>query len=286
MTYTPSDGVSLAELIRQIRLRTGDFPQRRVQSETGDGTTTIFPLSGQPHEDSGMLVTVDGSGTTAFTTDYDYRRVTMDSAPTAGQVIVLRYDSVTWIDERIQFAINSAIDQLFGEFYVEGTNSALTTDSSGQLLVETAAGYDLGAEDRVKRVRWWNGIRFVRWDSWKVSHQSGKTYVIFERDPGAGQTIEVTYQVRPGPLDTASATLEGTSGMLDRAAEPIILFAIASLQGDRHTLRVRDDRAHTQQDEGAVKPYDILNNAQYLRAEAQRLAKKLAMEPQFSRVAY
>src|SRR5665647_660420 len=178
MTFNPTDGVSLTELIRLIRMRLGDFPQKRRQIEAGDGVTANYRLTDSPYEDDGVTTTVGGVASTAFTTDYDASWLAFTSPAAVADEIVLNYSTVVWSDERITEAINSAIDELFGRFYVKGFNDAIYSDGSAELTVQTSAGFDLGPEDRITRVQFWSGSRWVRSDRWRVEAQGDTKVVI------------------------------------------------------------------------------------------------------------
>ena len=286
MAYDPTDGTSLTELIRLVRVRTGDFPQKQRQVETGDGVKADFRLRENVYLAGGVNVTVEGAVNTDVTVDYDADWLTFDagSEPT-GEVIIL-YSTVVWTDERIQEAINAAIDGLFGDFYVNGENDDLYTDGEAELLIETAAGEDLGPEDRVKEVEYHNGSRWVRLDSWRVRATPSAKYVVFENTPASGQRLRVSYAVRPGNLDTGTETIEGTAGLPSRAKEPVVLYTTAALITDRIHHRIRDDRGHNTQGENQVKSYEIQNDAQFLSAKADTLVGKLKQDGLLSRVVY
>ena len=281
MTFDPTDGCSLTELIRLVRRRVGDFPQRvRKTGDVGDGVITDYFLD---HTVYGTpVVTVDGTSSTDFSFDADTGWLTFNAAPTGD--IAFSYASVVWDDERIQEAINSAIDELWGKFYVKGQNDTMVTDGQGELLVETAAGDDLGPEDRITRVEYWSGSRWVRMDRWSVRATPVAKYVVWENIPTAGTILRVSYTVRPGNLDLPAETLEGTAGLPSRAKEPIVLLACSSLIVERMHHRIRDDRGHNTQGDNPVKSYEIQNDAQFLRAQAMLLASSLRMDSLGGRV--
>lgn len=278
------DGVSLADLIRSVRKRIGDFPQKRRQVESGDGVKSDFRLKDSPHEEYGVIATVDGSAAT-ITPDYDSSWVAFSSAPASGdENVVISYKTVVWDDERIQEAINAAIDEQFGRFYAVGENDSLLADGTGELLAETADGYDLGPEDRITRVDWHNGYRWIRLDCWRVRSTPDKKYVVFEQNVSG--PIRIAYKVRPGNLTLSDQTLEGTAGLPTRAKEPLVLLACAALMDDRLHHRIRDDRGHNTQSENPVKSYEIQNDSQFIRAKAEVLISRLKMEPISSRVVF
>lgn len=283
--YVPEiGGVTLSEIIRLIRMRLGDFPQKRRQVETGDGVTVNYRLTNSPYETDGVTSTVAGTTSTAFTVDYDASWLTFTSAAADAAEIVLNYSTVVWSNERITEAVNSAIDELFGRFYVKGVNAALVSDGTAEMLVETAALDDLGPEDRITRVEYWDGSRWRRFDRWSVRATATAKYVVFDGAPSSGQAFRVSYVVRPGNLSAGAQTLEGTAGLPSRAKEPLVLLACSSLIVERMHHRIRDDRGHNTQGDNPVKSYEIQNDAQFLRQQAEVLASKLKMDPLTSRL--
>jgi len=284
--YVPeSGGITLTELIRRVRRRIGDFPQKRRQVESGDAVTASFHLRDTAYEGTTVTTTVDGDPSTSFTMDYDSNWLTFTAAPqTDDENVVLVYETVTWTDERIAEALNAAIDEQFGRFYAVGENDSLLADGTGELLAETADGYDLGPEDRITRVDWHNGYRWIRLDCWRVRSTPDKKYVVFEQNVSG--PIRIAYKVRPGNLSSELQTLEGTAGLPTRAAEPLILLACAALMDDRLHHRIRDDRGHNTQSENPVKSYEIQNDSQFIRAKAEVLISRLKMEPISSRVVF
>lgn len=286
MTVDFTDGVSLTELIRLVRLRIGDFPSAHEQTETGDAATTVFRLRETVYETEGVTCTVDGSPTTSFTMDYDSSWLTFDTAPGSGATIVFTYSWVTWTEERIKEAINSAIDELFGPFHVVGMNDALAY-AGPETLAETAAGYDLEPEDRVTQVFYKQSASDTYWrriTDWEVFTDGTSKYIRFHRDLPSGTTLRIHYLVRPGNLDKSTDTLEGTAGLPTRAKEPVILLAMSSLIVDRVNKRVRDDRAHNTQNENPVKSYEIIQDANLMRNQAEVAMRRLRMGKLVSRL--
>ena len=275
MTYNPTDGVTLTELIRLVRLRLHDFPQKHQQTETGDGAKTVFHLRDTLYETHGVTLTVDGvSGTDPYTVDYDSAWVTFDSAP-SGELI-FSYSTVMWTDERIKEAINAAIEESFGPFHVAGMNDELAY-SGVETLAETADGYDLGPEDRITKVEKWSDPYWVRVTDWDVYTDGTSKYIRFHRELETGTTLRIHYVVRPGNLDLGSQTLEGSAGLPTRAKEPVVLYACSSLVADRVNARIKDDRAHNTQNENAIKSYEIQNDSQFLRNQAEVAMRRLKM---------
>ena len=274
MTFDPTDGVSLTELIRLVRIRLGDFPQYMSQTETGDAVKTFFRLHEGVYEDNGVTVTLDGTADTNGTIDYDSSTMTYTSAPDGA--LIFTYSTVVWTDERITEAINSAIDEMFGPAHVPGMNDDLVY-SGPELLAEISAGNDLGPEDRVTKVERWDDTYWVRVTDWEVFTDGTSKYIRFHSPLDDDTVIRIHYIVRPGNLTSGSNTLEGTAGLPTRFKEPVVLIACSSLVGDRVNKRVKDDRSHNTQNENPVKSYEIQNDAQYLRNQAEVIMRRLKM---------
>lgn len=285
MPYDPTDGVTLTELIRLVRLRLHDFPQKHQQAETGDGAKRVFHLRDTLYETHGVTVTVDGAiGTDPYEVDYDSAWVTFDSAPAGA--LIFSYSTVMWTDERITEAINSAIGELFGPFHVAGMNDDLVY-SGPEILAETSAGYDLGPEDRVTKVEYRDGDRWVRITDWSVFTDGTSKYIRFHSAPSSYEdstSIRIHYIVRPGNLNVGAQTLEGTAGLPTRAKEPLLLLACSSLVAERVNTRIKDDRAHNTQNDNPVKSYEIQNDAQFLRNQAEAAMRRLKMNRLNSRL--
>ncbi len=290
VTFDPTNGTSLTEIIWSVRKRIGDFPQNVTQNETGDGTTVAFRLRGTLDEATGVTCTVAAVTSvedTDFTVDYDSNWLTFGAAdvPADAAAIIFTYKTVGWADERIQEAINASIDQLFSNFYVEGVNATtLETDGEGELQVTTDDPTDLGPEDRITRVEFDNGDRWVKLENWSVRRTATKKYIVWQNAPVEGYPLRVTYVVRPANLDSGAQLLETTAGLPARAKEPLVDYACAELLGDPLARRILSDMAHNTQNENAVKSYDIVNAANVFYARAVMKAGKLKMEPLKSRL--
>lgn len=277
MTFDASDGVSLTELIRLVRIRLGDFPQYMSQTETGDAVKTFFRLHEGVYADNGVTVTLDGIPDTNGVEDYDSSTMTYASAPDG--TLVFSYSTVVWTDERITEAINSAIDEMFGPAHVPGMNGDLVY-SGPELLAEISAGNDLGPEDRVTKVEYHDGDRWIRLTDWTVYTDGTSKYIHFTNGPSSyndSTPVRIHYVVRPGNLTSGTNTLEGTAGLPTRFKEPVVLIACSSLVGDRVNKRIKDDRSHNTQNENPVKSYEIQNDAQYLRNQAEAIMRRLKM---------
>lgn len=277
MTYDPSDGVSLADLIRLVRLRLADFPAPHQQTEAGDGSTILYRLQENVYETDGVTCTVGGSATTSFTMDYDSSWLTFDTAPADEDAIVFTYSFYTWTDERITEAVNAAIDELFGPFHVAGMNDELAY-TGPETLAETSAGYDLGPEDRITRVERWSDPYWIRLTDWEVFTDGASKYIRLHRALPTDTVLRIHYLVRPGTLLETSDTIEGTCGLPTRAKEPVVLLACSSLVAERVNKRIRDNRSHNTQDESPVKSYEIQNDAQFLRNQAEIVMRRLRMD--------
>lgn len=275
MTYDPSDGVTLTELIRLVRLRLNDFPQQmRDVNHTGDGATTKYRLYSKVYEDDGVTVTIAGTASTAFATDYDSGWLTFTSAPTDGSAIVANYSCVVSTDEQITEALNSAIDDCFGTLVVQGENATLMTDGTTELLCETDTGDDLSPEDIIERVEYWDDPHWVTLHDWRPKNHSGKKYIHFRRLPTTGLTVRISYLVRPGQLDDPYQTLEGTAGVPTRYKEPIILFACAKLVSAQLTARTHSNMFYNAEGKNAPSVYDLRMRINDLQAEGELALRK------------
>lgn len=278
---------TLTTLIDLVRRRLGDHVQEGYDTASGDGEMDRFALTHVNLVADSLSVLVDDVAEPNYTVDEHSGWVSFGNIPAAGtDNVVFSYQYTVWSDERITEAINAAIDELFGKFYVHGYNDDLWSDGTAECVVQTTAGVDLDPEDRITKVEFWSGSRWVRIDRWKVSRIEDAKTLVFEFTPTTGTNYRVHYVKRPGNLESLSQTLEVTGGLPTRAKEPIVLLACADLITDRIHHRIRDDRGHNTQGENPVKSYEIQNDAQFLRAQAELKASKLRMSPLMSRVAY
>lgn len=275
MTYDPTNGTSLLELTRLVRIRMGDFPQRIHDADhTGDDSTTAYRLFDHVYEDDGVEASVGGVTTTSFTVDYDSGWLTFGTAPASDSEIILDYSVVTHTDEAIKNAINSALDDCYGPLVVQGQNDDLYADGTPELLCETSAGYDLGPEDIVERVEYWSDPFWMQLHDWRIDNHSGSKYLHFRRNPPTGTRIRISYIVRPGYLDLPAETLEGTAGLPSTAVEPIVLFACARLVSQQLTSRSHSNFFFNSEGASAPKAYDLRMRIQDLRAEGELALRK------------
>lgn len=273
MTFDPSDGTSTTELIRLIRMRMGDFPQRiHDVDQTGDGTKTQFRLYDHVYEADGVDVSVDGSTLTEDTdyeVDYDTGWLTFDTAPAADGDIIIDYSVVLHTDEQIMEAINASLNDCYGPLVVQGQNDTLTTDGTPELLCETEAGDDLAPDDIVERVEYWDDPFWVMLHDWRIDNHSGSKYIHFRRLPATGTKIRISYIVRPGPLDTGDETLEGTAGLPSAAKDAVVPFACAKLVSQQLTARTHSNQFYNAEGQSAAKPYDLRMRIQDLMGEGE-----------------
>ena len=273
MTYDASDGTTLTELIRLVRVELDDFPQHiHDTDQTGDGVKTDFRLYNHPYETDGVTVTSAGTALTEdtdYTVDYDSGWLTFTTAPADGAALVFDYTAALHSDEQIQVAINSAIDACYGPLFVQGQNDALVADGTPELLCETAAGYDLFPDDIVERVEYWSDPYWVMLHDWRINNHSGSKYLHFRRCPAAGTKIRISYTVRPAPLDHASDTVEGTAGLLRSAVRPLVLYACSDLVSQQLTARSHSNQFYNAEGQSATRAYDLRMRIQDLRAEAE-----------------
>ena len=269
--------ITLTNLRDMVNRRLGNDLEWASATDEGDGGSTLFRL---PHTNIVTLtVQVDGVDYTSGTLDEESGWYTFASPPAPEAELAFQYSYRHWGETRVDESINSAIDELFGKFHVDGFNDDLWSEGGAEFIAQTSAGVDLDPEDRITRVEFWSGTRWVKTDRWHVTVQNGTKVVIFEVTPTLGTNIRISYHARPGNLTNGVDTLETTSGLPTRAKEPIVLLACSSLITERMHHRIRDDRASNTQNENPVKSYEIQNDANYLRQQAEVLASKLRMAP-------
>lgn len=267
---------TLTNLIDSVRLRLDDHAQEAYDTATGASPQTRFRLSHVGVVASSLIITVDSVTSTAYTLDANSGWVTFDTAP--GEVtITFSYQYVIWTDARITEALNSAIDELFGKFYVAGENDRVASTGVAEILAQDSTGTDIDPEVRVTRVEYWNDPYWVRLTGWDVHNTSTQKYIRFQRAIPTGHTLRFSYVSRPTNLTQAADTLETTAGLPTRAKEPIVLLACSSLVAALVNRRVKDDRAHNTQSENAVKSYEIQNDAAFLRSQAEAAMSRLKM---------
>jgi len=286
--YVPeNEGTSLTDLIRAVRMRLGDFPQKRKQSEISDGSTANYRLKGKPYEDDGVTATVAGYSAVQ-TMDYDSGWISLSAFPDASDEVVFYYSTVVWTDERITEAINASIDGLFGQFYVIGTHDDIQGNGTNEFEVTTSGGFPLSAGDRIIKVEKNSSSNMIRLKDWSVHSTATKKYVHLANATSSSDVIRVTYAARPKNLvynlpswNYPTETLEGTAGLPTRAKEPIVCYSTASLMRERLSTRAMDDR-YTQ-DQNNVRLYEVLNVVNALELNAEMQLRKLRMSPLFVR---
>lgn len=281
---------TLTELRGSVNTRIGNHLQLASCTDTGDGEATMFKL---PNENIiTCTCTVAGvsvpktTGTPHFDLDYSSGWCTFSAAPADAAEIIWNYSWRVWSDDQVDEAINAAIDVLFGEFYVRGVNDAITMGDGNEVEVVTddTSPASLDPDSRILKVERQSGDSWLRLRGWSVHNDDGK-YVHFAQSscPSSGDVLRVTYATRPASLADDADDLTTDAGLPARAAEPIIMFAGAALLRQRTAMRVMDDRAHNQQGENIVRPYDLLNTAQAWEIKASALVAKLRMSPFFVR---
>ena len=274
MVFNPSDGVSLTELIRLVRMHLKDFPQEmRDADHVGDDVTTKYRLYDQVYEADGVTATVAGVAA-AVTMDYDSGWLTFTAAPATDAAIVITYSCVLHSDEQITEALNAAIDDCFGSFVVMGENATLVTTGAAELLCENSSGYDLDPEDIIERVEYWRDPHWVTVNDWRVKNHSGHKYIHFHRCPVAGLTIRISYLVRPGQLSVGTHTLEGTAGLPGRARTAIVLFACAKLVSAQLSGRTHSNLFHNAEGNNMSKVFDLRMRIQDLQAEGEMALRR------------
>ena len=278
-----STGVTtLASLIASIRRRLGDTKQLATQTEEGDGTKTNWRLADAPMED--LVVEVDGALSYDWTVDTDSGWVTFGSAPGSGLAIRFSYQYYVWSEDHIIEAVNNAVAELFGNFYVEGYHDDIATTGDQEYVLQDGAHVNLPPQTRITKVEFWSDPHWIRLEGWSIRNTETTKILHFENALVPGYYLRVTYHAWPGFFDSVNDTLESSIGLPTRAKEPIILFAMSDLLGDRLGPRVRGDLGHNTQNENQVKSYEIQNDAAWYRSRAEMKARRLKMAPLTTRI--
>jgi hypothetical protein len=277
MTVDYTDGVSLTELIRLVRMRIGDFPQLVKEADkVGDAVTVAYRLFSNVYEADGVTVTVDGTASSDYTVDYDSGWLTFNTAPEDGLAITFAYSVVLHTDEQIAEALNAAIDDTFGSLVVQGENDDLVADGSERLLAEISAGNDLSPEDIITKVEYFSDPQWVTFHDWRADNSvPGKKYLHWRRILNSGTQVRISYLVRPGSLDSGAQTLEGTAGLPGRAKEPIVLFACAKLVSQQMNARTHSNMFYNAEGANAAKQYDLRMRVMDLQAEGELALKRV-----------
>jgi hypothetical protein len=282
---SPTGVTTFAALKEAVRSQMGDGAQRSENdTATGDGATTTFAL--KESKPSSLTITLDGTPTTAFSYDDETGWVEFTSAPGDGVAIVFTYVYHVFSDTQLERAVNCAVMELFGDFYVEGVHDDIATTGDREYTLTDAAHVNLDPSARVYRVEisYDSGVNWKRLDAWRVDTRATTKVLVFERAPADGYLLRVSFHALPGQFTSDVDTLEATVGLPTRASEPLIDYACAELMKYRIAPNVRDDRAHNTQQEKRLKSYELVNDAQFLRAQAQLKARRLRMDPLRTRV--
>lgn len=276
--------VTLSGLREMVNRKLGNHLQWASATDTGDGSTTLFRLPHQNVVESSLVVSEDGVEADYGTLDEDSGWYQFSTAPGDAVALVFTYSYRHWSDTQVNEALNSAIYELFGRFYVENT-SEFETDGSQEYAAVDVSAAALAYEDRIKRVELWSDPHWVKVEGWRVMHKADVKYLHFETAPVSGYTVRVTYITHAGEL-SGDSTLLTSTGLPERAKEPVYLYACAELLTSRIAPDLRDDRAHNTQNENRIKTYEIVNNAQFFRAQAELKASKIRMPAWGARVTF
>jgi hypothetical protein len=275
---------SLSSLTSSIRRRLGDHTQLFVQLETGDDSTENFHLQQSPAEE--LVVKLDDVETTDYSLSEGSDWISFNDAPGVGVVIRIEYESYIWSTEHIVEAINEAVDQLFGDFYVESCHDDIPTTGDQEYTLTDAAHIGLDPSVRIARVEYWSDPHWVKTERWSVRNTETTKVLHFENAPLPGLYLRVTFHAWPGHFEAVGDSLEATVGLPTRAKHALILYAMSSLVGDRLGPRIRSDMGHNTQNENQVKSYEIQNDAAWYRSQAEIRARRLHMTPLRSRVVF
>lgn len=281
--------VTLLDLRDAVDRRLGNFVMSEASTDTGDGEAAVFELSHQNIIPTSLIVSVDATTTgevVAGTLDEESATYTFNLVPIAEAEIIFQYQYKHWSTAQVTDAINGAVNDLFGRFYEEG-ESTVTSTGVQEYQVYDSDDTALTHEDRITRVEYWSSPHWVRIDGWNVRNTAGLKYVHFETAPSSGYSLRVSYIKQPRPFSGTDDTETLASiGLPDRAKEPLVLYAASELIAMRIGPRIRDDRANNTQNENAIKSYEMVNDSQFLRAQAELKASRIRMAPWSARVRY
>ena len=279
--WVPDTGVLATDIVTEIRGRLSDLKQLGTTTETADGTNKSFKMRDAPI--TGLAVTDDGTTTTAYSVDTDTGWVTFNTAPTDGHALVFTYGYYLYSDDHILSALNAAVSDLFGDFSVQDSNDTVLTTGEQEYVVQTSSGVDVSPGARVSKVEYWSDPHWVRIDGFSTRTTQTQVLVHFETAPASGYKLRFTWQTWPSIFSSLSDTLEDI-GLPDRAKEPLELYAMSKLLGDRLGYRLRSDLGHNTQGENQVKSYEIQNDAAWYRSQAQLEAQMLRQNPMSVRI--
>jgi hypothetical protein len=278
----PSTGVTtLTSLISIIRRRLGDTLQHGNMTETGDAAKTDFRLDDAPIVD--LVVTVDDA-VVSYSVDTDAGWVVFANAPAAEAVIAFAYTYYVWSEAHITQAVNDAVAELFGNFYVESCHDDIASTGAQEYVLQDGGHVDLPPSARVTTVEFWSDPSWVRLNGWSVRNTRTQKILRFENPLTPGYVMRVSFHSWPGFFTVGGDVLETTVGLPTRAKEPIVLLAMSALLGDRLGSRIRGDLGHNTQNENQIKSYEIQNDAAWYRSQAEYKARKLRMAPLRTRV--
>jgi hypothetical protein len=221
---------------------------------------------------------------TNWSLDSDSGWVTFTSAPGSGLEVRFEYQYYVWSEDHIIEAVNDAIAELFGVFYVEGYHDDIATTGDQEYVLQDGAHVDLAPQTRVTKVEFWSDPHWIRLEGWSIRNTPTNKILHFENALVPGYYLRVSFNAWSGIFADSTDTLEATVGLPTRAKEPIILIAMSSLLGDRLGPRVRGDLGHNTQNENQVKSYEIQNDAAWYRSRAEYKMQKLKMPPLTTRI--
>jgi hypothetical protein len=176
-------------------------------------------------------------------------------------------------------AANNAIAELFGRFYVTDSHDDIASTGEQEYVLQDSSHVNLDPSVRVTKVEYWSDPHWVRLNGWSIRNTPTTKVLHFENAPYSGLVLRVSYVAYAPSFDSLADTLEGDLGLPARAREPIVLFAMSSLLGDRLGPRIRSDMGHNSQNENQVKSYEIQNDAAWYRSQAELKASRLRMDP-------
>lgn len=232
---------------------------------SGDTTTVDFPLPPRTakvirvdFEDSSGTITKKDNWETYPTNSYTKTAHTSDYLATTAAT-TLTFSAATGTDGITAYDVlkDAASNELVQVTSIDSSTAVTVTRGYRSTTATTHA----------------SAATWTKWND-RILH--------FTTAPDTG-TIHLTLQRRPAHLSSDSDTLEYTSGMPERALEPIVLYSCYHLINSRVAPRAFDDRAHQTQ-EGTLRADYIQDIAVNMKLQCDAIISKMRPRPHTGRV--
>lgn len=221
--------------IDRARRKSGDIKIKARDTQTGNGTDTIFQLANKPIINGGWTVKVDSVTKTVsadYNIDTDTGILRMSTAPTSAQTITVEYEHAEANDTQWQEWYNEGIRKMANKF---GVNKVFTSASfktaTNQLEYSTSAwnpsvGNLLGLEFQSSTG---DETAWKQMYNWKFFDD--KIYLAHEY--GTGYPMRATYLGSYPTYDATSATVQ----VQDKFKDLPLYYAMASFMEYKMTKR-------------------------------------------------